>query len=166
MTIEHLCSRFKVTKGSFYHHFSGMPDFEKQLIQYWEADTIGKITHIIETVDTPKEQLQLFTRLVFTVPDKTEVSLRAWALHNRLVKLMLEKIDEKKVQVIRDLYQQIGVSKQHAAELALVAHLCWLGIQSYHAIVPEGKQKTVALINTFMKNQVKDALEGKKQHNQ
>ena len=36
VTIDALCTRLAVTKGSFYHHFQGVRDFMAQLLLYWE----------------------------------------------------------------------------------------------------------------------------------
>ena len=38
LTIAALCKRLKVTKGSFYHHFSGMPQFTEALLRHWEDE--------------------------------------------------------------------------------------------------------------------------------
>ena len=38
LTIAVLCDRLDVTKGSFYHHFGGMPGFITQLLEYWERE--------------------------------------------------------------------------------------------------------------------------------
>jgi len=35
ITIENLCSKLKVTKGSFYHHFGNMEAYIEALMQYW-----------------------------------------------------------------------------------------------------------------------------------
>ena len=38
--IDWLCEKFKITKGSFYHHFESLEDYERQLFKYWEKETL------------------------------------------------------------------------------------------------------------------------------
>ncbi len=35
LKIDRLCARLKVTKGSFYWHFNGMPSYRAALVQGW-----------------------------------------------------------------------------------------------------------------------------------
>ena len=46
LTIAALCRRLKVTKGSFYHHFSGMPQFTEGLLRHWEHESSARLDEI------------------------------------------------------------------------------------------------------------------------
>jgi AcrR family transcriptional regulator len=153
--IEHLCNKFGVTKGSFYHHFDGIGDYEEHLLKYWETETLGRIKQVVDSGKTPKERLGMMIKEVFSVSGKTELSLRAWALHNRTVKKYLEKMDGERIGVTRQLYQEVGVAKEKAGELAEFAYTAWLGIQCFYLGASAQKEKSVRLINEFLGMPVK-----------
>ena len=50
MTIALLCERLDVTKGSFYHHFGGMPGFVDQLLAFWEREHSDRLIAISRAV--------------------------------------------------------------------------------------------------------------------
>ena len=35
LTVDRMAQELRLTKGSFYHHFVNMADYEDQLIAYW-----------------------------------------------------------------------------------------------------------------------------------
>ncbi len=157
--IESLCVKFGVTKGSFYHHFECISDYEEELLKYWEARTLGKIIEVVNSGMTPKDRLRMMIKEVFTVSGKTELSLRAWALHNKTVKKYLYKMDEERIAVNRQLYIEVGIPKETAGELAEFAYTAWLGIQCYYLSGSAQKEKSVRLINEFLSMPVRGLVE-------
>ncbi len=153
--IEHLCFKFNVTKGSFYHHFESISDYEELLLRYWETETLGRIKEVVDSAQTPKERLNLMIKEVFSLSGKTELSLRAWALHNRTVKKYLDKMDTERIGVTRSLYLEVGVPKEKAGELAEFAYTAWLGIQCFYIGASAQKEKTVKMINDLLSSPIK-----------
>lgn len=153
--IEHLCIKFGVTKGSFYHHFESIGDYEEILLKYWETETLGRIKEVVDSGQTPRERLNLMIKEVFSVSGKTELSLRAWALHNRTVKKYLDKMDSERIGVTRTLYLEVGVPAEKAGELAEFAYTAWLGIQCFYIGSSTQKDKTVRMINDLLNAPVK-----------
>jgi hypothetical protein len=153
--IEHLCIKFGVTKGSFYHHFESIGDYEEELLKYWESETLGRIKEVVNSGKNPKERLNLMIKEVFSVSGKTELSLRAWALHNKTVKKYLDKMDGERIGVTCKLYLEMGVGKEKAAELAEFAYTAWLGIQCFYIGASAQKEKTVRMINELLSMPVK-----------
>jgi AcrR family transcriptional regulator len=149
--IERLCTKFRVTKGSFYHHFESISDYEEFLLRYWEDQTLGKIREVLSTGETAKERLTLLINEVFSVSGKTELSLRAWALHNRTVRRSLDKMDQQRISVMRELYNQMGAPAEKSGELAEFAYTAWLGIQCFYIGSSSQKERTVKLINDLMR---------------
>lgn len=153
--IEHLCVKFSVTKGSFYHHFESISDYEELLLRYWETETLGRIKEVVHSGQNPKDRLSLMIKEVFSLSGKTELSLRAWALHNRSVKKYLDKMDAERIGVTRSLYLEVGVPKERAGELAEFAYTAWLGIQCFYIGSSIQKEKTVKMINDLLSSPVK-----------
>ncbi len=52
LTIDALCRKLKVTKGSFYHHFKNRADFLERMLEHWvEGWTLASIEAADEGVD-------------------------------------------------------------------------------------------------------------------
>jgi len=93
LTIERMCEELGVTKGSFYHHFESMGDFEEQLIAYWAEQYLSTQTGI---PDDPQERLALLDRIMeemFSPITEPEVAVRMWAYQDERVSEYVEKVD-------------------------------------------------------------------------
>jgi AcrR family transcriptional regulator len=93
LTIERMCEELGVTKGSFYHHFESMGDFEEQLIAYWADQYLSTQTGV---PDDPQERLALLDRIMeelFSPITEPEVAVRMWAYQDERVSKYVEKVD-------------------------------------------------------------------------
>src|SRR6266404_8566030 len=57
LTIESLTSRLRVTKGSFYHHFTNYQDFKQRVLEFWEEEGTLRIIQWAEQEASPPEKL-------------------------------------------------------------------------------------------------------------
>ena len=60
LTIDHLCNRLGVTKGSFYHHFQNYQDYKEQLLAFWEEQLTTSIVAFAEDAGDLSEVLARF----------------------------------------------------------------------------------------------------------
>ncbi|MBN9618450.1 MAG: TetR/AcrR family transcriptional regulator, partial [Actinobacteria bacterium] len=57
LTIAGLCERLGVTKGSFYHHFGGLPGFVDVLLESWEREEGRRLAAAVRAYPDPGERL-------------------------------------------------------------------------------------------------------------
>lgn len=95
LTIDQMSRRLRLTKGSFYHHFANMAEFEKALIAYW-ADQ--QLAPAVRVPADPATALALLDTTMFDVigPDANRavaVAIRAWAQQDERVRIYVEEVD-------------------------------------------------------------------------
>jgi len=156
--IDWLCEKFKITKGSFYHHFDTLEDYERQLLKHWEQETRNGLAKVLEPLDSPQARLNRMIEWVFSLSGTLELSLRAWALHNKQVKKLLANTELRRIGMVTDMYVEIGVPRRKAREIAELGHAAWIGIQTCHMEGVVDLKKSVSLLNEVMKVLVKDQL--------
>lgn len=106
LTIDTLCQRLGVTKGSFYHHFKGRVDYLRQLLEHWvEEWTIKKIAKADQAKD-PADKFRGMVAEAAGVPSGPETSIRAWALRDPLARKYLEKVDSLRTSYMRSIMEK------------------------------------------------------------
>jgi AcrR family transcriptional regulator len=80
LTVDNLSAELGATKGSFYHHFAGMPEFTEALVAAWEA-TVSEIFTQLAALP-PTEGLTRSVDMVVQWPLRADAALRAWAWAN------------------------------------------------------------------------------------
>ncbi|HYV93539.1 MAG TPA: TetR/AcrR family transcriptional regulator [Chitinophagales bacterium] len=156
--IDLLCAKFRITKGSFYHHFNSLEDYERKLLRYWEKETLNGLTKVLEEVESPQGKINRMVQWAFSVSGTLELSLRAWALNNKLVEKLLISMELKRIKMVIDLYVEVGVPRKEARELAELGHAAWIGIQTCGVEGVVNREKSIRLINEMMKNLVKSLV--------
>ncbi|HET8583154.1 MAG TPA: TetR/AcrR family transcriptional regulator, partial [Jatrophihabitans sp.] len=68
MTIAVLCERLDVTKGSFYHHFGGLPGFVEGLLAYWEREHSDRLIAISKAQPDPSLRIATLTDMGVHLP--------------------------------------------------------------------------------------------------
>ena len=111
ISIDNLCAKLGVTKGSFYAHFADRKDFVGQFVQRWsQLSTQSVINEINKLRDEPAEArlLALMKYLRGLKTKRVEVALRAWATNDSVIAKGIRKTDEKRYDYIRQIFHQMG----------------------------------------------------------
>lgn len=127
-----LCEKKGVTKGSFYHHFKNRPVFIKELMQFWYHSMTLDFIAQANTEATPLERLEKLDKIIAQNHIGSENHIRAWALKEPVIVEYLAKIDSKRQQYLFDCYVEMGLDKDLAKDVALMAYANFLGMQQIH----------------------------------
>ncbi|SFP72378.1 DNA-binding transcriptional regulator, AcrR family [Amycolatopsis arida] len=133
ITIERLCQRLGVTKGSFYHHFRGMRGYRTALLEHFET---AFTTRLIDEVEggpaaTPMAKLEHLADLVASAEHETgpelEVGMRAWALQDDEARRIQQRVDRTRFDYLRSLTTGLDIDAETAADLADLLYLTVIG---------------------------------------
>jgi AcrR family transcriptional regulator len=116
LTIERLCRRLRVTKGSFYWHFTDMPGYRAALIAAWGELRDDDRRHIADLAELPpRERLsQMMTSLLGTRHWTLERAMREWARTDEDVAASVGAADQRVLSAVRQAFLDFGFDAQDA----------------------------------------------------
>ena len=111
LTIEELCQKLGVSKGSFYAHFKCREDFLKQLAEYWEIEYTLDVVEAVE-LQTNLEPLDRISFLTQYLHDKKsakhDVSVRALAAREPVVLSVVRNVDVIRYKLLESIFKELG----------------------------------------------------------
>jgi AcrR family transcriptional regulator len=114
LTIAALCERLGVTKGSFYHHFGGLPEFVDQLLAWWEDEYGTQV--IARSAAEPEVSLRArgLVELGVSLPHAAEAALRAWGRSNDEVATVVGRMDKQRERHVENTLVRLGLDRSRA----------------------------------------------------
>lgn len=129
MTIAVLCERLDVTKGSFYHHFGGVPGFVDQLLSYWETEHSERLIAMSKAQPDPALRITLLTDMAVGLPHAPEAAIRAWGRSNPAVAEATARVDKRRERHLVDAISALGIDRARARLLTRIALNLLVGVQ-------------------------------------
>jgi AcrR family transcriptional regulator len=105
LTIDAMAFRLELTKGSFYHHFKDVHDFEGRLLEYW-ADQYLSTSGLLP--DNPRDRLSLLDTIMeetFSAITEPETAIRLWAQQDDRARFYVEQVDAFRRQIVFDIFE-------------------------------------------------------------
>jgi AcrR family transcriptional regulator len=118
LTIDGLGGRLGVTKGSFYHHFANVRDFQEQLIAHWADQYLSTSDNL---PDDPAERLALLDgimREAFSPVTEPEIAIRTWAQQDEMVRSYAEQVDAVRREFVQNVFQGLAANGAQARLMA------------------------------------------------
>jgi AcrR family transcriptional regulator len=130
--ISALCMKLRVTKGSFYWHFSNRKDLLRALLDSWQrrmtlniANKLGRLTNGARST----------LRALLTLPRKTfsargaavEMSVRYWGRREKLAHDALKEVDKIRLSSFEQSFQRLGFPAREARLRGYVAYAIMMG---------------------------------------
>lgn len=139
LTIDALCQRAGVTKGSFYHHFGGIAAYKQALLVFYEEEGTLDIIAQLADIPTPQAKLHQLIEIVVqtsTLPaNQAEMVLRAWAVQDTAVREVQQRIDSRRLTYVQNLLLEMGHDETTAETLALLMYAILVGGEQMHPAV-------------------------------
>lgn len=113
--IEALASALGVTKGGFYWHFDGRPALLEEMLDTWERLVVDEVISRVEAGGgDARAKLRRLFALAVSVDDMVaiELAIREWGRRDRSVAKRLQRIDNRRMDYMRELFS--GVSSDPA----------------------------------------------------
>ncbi len=128
LAVEPLARRMRITKGSFYWHFSNRDALLEQTLARWEAHDSRNLEAALGSIDQPRERLRDFFRRVGKEKLTHEVyrELCAAAGHP-IVRPVLERVTRRRTAYLAAAFRELGLRGQSAENQAMLAYSAYLG---------------------------------------
>ena len=129
LKISYLCERLKVTRGSFYHHFSSIENYITELIKEWEQRNTLDFIKASTQATVPESVMEILSQKVYEADQSLEASIRSWSFYNKLVRQHLTKVDNIRLAFLQGIFEQMGETPERAAKKAKIEYSILIGIQ-------------------------------------
>jgi AcrR family transcriptional regulator len=150
LTINGLCQRLSLTKGSFYHHFKNIQDYREELLAFWEEKLTERI--IASSQEGAHSPTELFARFLQSLMEQTpqaEIAIRAWALQDETVRAYVARIDGARLAQGRQWFATIAADEEQAYTMSRLFHTILVG--SYTVIPPVEGPELGGLVGEFLR---------------
>jgi len=134
--VKQLARRLRVTRGSFYWHFTSHADLLRELLKSWEevnTDPFERILHSRGAQDGVRQ----FVEIIHLWADEKEYSpafdtaVRDWARTSKEAASAVRRADERRIEALRQIFLAIGFPDTEALIRARVAYFHQVG---YYAL--------------------------------
>lgn len=139
LVVEKMALRLKVNKSSFYWHFKTKADFLKEIISHWVISDTNKIINSIENKPPGNEQFEKLIEVVFKKDPYLDFIffLKKYALKDKKIQLLIDDIDNQRIDYVKNILITIGISKDNASVKAAIFYKYLIG---YHEMIRYKKQ--------------------------
>lgn len=134
LTIDQLCRRQLVTKGSFYHHFHGREDYLHALMQYWREQNTERLITAAEAVE-PDVRSEVLSQLARNADASVENAMRTWARQDPEVAEQVAAVDHARVDYLQTLIAPQLPAGRDAELLAKLVYAHFVGVQQLPHLV-------------------------------
>ncbi|MGI9350175.1 MAG: TetR/AcrR family transcriptional regulator [Rhizobiaceae bacterium] len=111
LKIDNICKALGVTKGSFYSHFKNREEFLREVVLFWASEYTESIQNIVNKLkyEPPKDRLLSVVKAITLLHAHSfDLSIRALALHEVIVKEGVEKVDKMRLDYLTEIFFEIG----------------------------------------------------------
>ena len=127
--IDTLCTRLQMTKGSFYHHFKNRQVFLEALLVHWEEKYTAKFIDYAEEGKSPVEKLERLNQIALSNDNDPEIHIRTWALTDQLAKETVNRVDQRRIDYLFQLYTERGLEQSEALIVSRTIYSILIGSQ-------------------------------------
>lgn len=147
LTIEAMAASLELTKGSFYHHFRNIEDFEAQLLDHWTNQYLSTSG---ELPTDPHQSLALLDTIMqetFSPITAPEVAIRMWAAQDTRACSCVEKVDAHRRNIVLEIFRGLVEDEQTAGLMADLLFTMTIGSMTVLPRIPP--DRVLALYKEF-----------------
>jgi AcrR family transcriptional regulator len=152
LTIEGLCHRMGVTKGSFYHHFRNREELSQALLEEWERRLTSELIEgSRQGADFATRSERLTQEGLAAFDPALELAVRVWAQQEPMARAVQERVDRRRVAYLTELFSLLTRSGDQAEDLAVIRYAFSIGAQQVlPALEPERYARLLAVLESWL----------------
>lgn len=127
LTIENLCRKLKVTKGSFYHHFNNRADYLERMLEHWVEVWTVSLMKEFGTGGSAQDRYERMVNEAVHYPMNVEISIRAWAQRDQLAQKYLQQVDSMRIKYLQEIFTEMCGDSRRAEMLARIDYMLFVG---------------------------------------
>ena len=128
--VEPLAARLKVTKGSFYWHFTDREALHEAMLAHWRSVATAAIIAQVERAGvTPRAKLQRLIAITAQSAKaaRIETAMRSWARQDQSVANAVAEADRERIVYVAGLLRDLGMAPAAATLRAQILYLAVIG---------------------------------------
>jgi AcrR family transcriptional regulator len=134
--IEPLARSLGVTRGGFYGHFANREELLTAMLERWESAATDEVREQVESRGgDPRTKVRRAGALTFSdalLP--IELAVRDWARHDSRVAARLKRVDNRRMEYLRQLFREFCDDEAEVEGRAVLAFSLAIG---YHFIAAD-----------------------------
>lgn len=148
---EPMAKELKVSRGSFYWHFTDIGEFQKDVLELWRQRTTLQVIVDIEGSGDKSGRLNVLMQRAFNAGRDLERAVRAWAIRNPDVAEVVTRVDIERINYICELLMSEGVLEPDVRSKATFVYWAYLGqtmtaIGNVNQLADSDVEKIVSLL--------------------
>lgn len=144
--VEALAKSLGVTKGGFYGYFADRRALLEAMLDAWERESVDDVLdRVVQATGDLLEQARLAGQLTFSSDRLLPIDLavRAWARRDPAVAERLERVDNRRMQLLRDAIGTVRDDPDEVEAWSLLAFCMAIGSHFLAADHPGRSRKQV-----------------------
>lgn len=127
VVVDRLAVRLGVTRGSFYWHFRDREEVIEAALELWARESTDDPLPELESIADPTKRLRALLRAVYERSvSPAELALAAVG-DDPLVGPIFARVTRKRMDALRRIFTELGLSDTEAADRAWLAYAFYLG---------------------------------------
>ena len=140
---EPLAKELRVSRGSFYWHFTDIAAFHAAILARWHEVAAEQIIANVEAVSKDEDPLAVLLRRVFGERLTLERAVRTWASVDAAARTAVQAIDRRRLTYVESLLTQSGLPADVARARAQILYWAFLGFALSDQPLPKARQQDV-----------------------
>ncbi|KMO79703.1 hypothetical protein MCHUDSM44219_02565 [Mycolicibacterium chubuense] len=145
MRVEVLAQRLGVTRGGFYRQFGGRADLVDAMLDAWERRSIDDVRRRVEAEGGDAAGKARKAGMLTFAPDLVPIDLavREWARRDTAVAARLRRVDNRRMDYLRELISAISDDAGEVEARAMLAFSLVIGDHLIAADVVGGRARVL-----------------------
>lgn len=142
--VEPLAGLLGVTTGSFYHHYKSRQQLLDDLLEHWRVHNTKPMFDAVNGAGS--DPYRQFDALVDIWVDESDydpaydAAVRAWAHTSEGVKALVRDVDERRIELIREIFERFGYGADQAFIRARITYFHQVGYQAMEIVEPRERR--------------------------